>query len=753
MKFSCGVLPRIEHTVRTGGRCLVIRRWTIVFSMVVVGLLLTNPSKSDEPVDWYRWRGPEMNGASRETNLPDTWSLAGENLLWRKTGFGTRCSPIIMNNRMYFVCRDKPETTEEGEKTVCLDAQTGEVIWESIHNMFLSDAPAERVGWASVVGDPETGNVYVLGLGCMFQCLNGETGEILWQRAMNEEYGMLSTYGGRTNFPDIFENLVIISGVMTQWGENAVPAHRFIAFDKRTGEPVWFMSTRLRPEDTTYSTPVFTTFNGQAAMLFGGGDGSMYAVQPRTGKVIWKYDASPRGFNTTPLVVDNIVYCAHAEKNTADTTILGAAFALDGRLTGNISEQQLLWKINAMAVGRSSPVMVNGFLYLVDDGGTLFCIDPVKGKVVHETKVGRIMFGSLLSADGKLYCGEATGNFWIFRPKSDGSLEQLSRVRLKNEEILSSPIASGGRVYFTSTEAVYCIGKKEVTPSASPMPAPPLETPVANSDKIAHIQIAPVEAFLGSSEKLEYQVWGFNARGQSMGKVDAVFSLEGQGNLSNNSFTAPASGQHVGKITAKVGELTSVARLRVVPPLPWKFDFEDGQVPATWIGAAYRHTPKVFEDQKCLVKISTIPKGTRSQLWMGPSGLSDYTVQGDFYSTGEGERRADMGLVNQRYTLDLMAKGQLQIRSWTPRLELRFAKTIPFEWQPNEWYTMKFQSENRDGKAILRGKVWKRGTAEPSDWTVEAADATPNVNGSPGLFGNSSLAEFYLDNIQVQSNN
>ncbi len=112
-----------------------------------------------------------------------------------------------------------------------------------------------------------------------------------------------------------------------------------------------------------------------------------------------------------------------------------------------------------------------------------------------------------------------------------------------------------------------------------------------------------------------------------------------------------------------------------------------------------------------------------------------------------------MGLINQRYTLDLQGSKRLQIRSWTPRLELRFAKTIDMEWQAGVWYTMKFQSENKDGAAILRGKVWKRGEPEPEAWQIEAADATPNTTGSPGLFGNATDAEFYIDNVQVYPNN
>jgi hypothetical protein len=94
---------------------------------------------------------------------------------------------------------------------------------------------------------------------------------------------------------------------------------------------------------------------------------------------------------------------------------------------------------------------------------------------------------------------------------------------------------------------------------------------------------------------------------------------------------------------------------------------------------------------------------------------------------------------------------ELQLRSWTSRLELRFAKTIPFAWQAGTWYRMKFQNRNVDGQAAMRGKVWPRDAAEPDAWTIEAADATPNTVGSPGLFGNASDAEFYIDNVKVEA--
>jgi hypothetical protein len=185
-------------------------------------------------------------------------------------------------------------------------------------------------------------------------------------------------------------------------------------------------------------------------------------------------------------------------------------------------------------------------------------------------------------------------------------------------------------------------------------------------------------------------------------------------------------------------------------------------VPVTWVGANYRHKPLEMDGEKMIVKVTTIPKGTRSQSWMGPTDLHDYAIQADVRGAAklakppEGDaavkpeiKMPDIGLIAQRYTLDMMGESQkLQIRSWTSVLD-RFSKDVPFAWKPDTWYTMKFQANVVDGKALLRGKVWPRGEAEPKEWTIEATDEAPNVNGSPGLFGNAGNAEVYYDNITV----
>lgn len=708
-----------------------------------------------DPLDWPHWRGPEMNGISREKGLISSWSPEGENLLWKNPELATRSTPIVMRGKLYTICRDKPETTQEGEKVVCADAATGKILWENINNVFLSDAPAERVGWASVTGDPTTGHVFSQGLCGLLQCLDGETGKALWTHSLSEEYGILSTYGGRTNLPTIFEDLVIVSGVMTGWGENAVPAHRFIAFDKRNGQAVWMLSTRLRPEDTTYSTPVLGVFNGQAAMVFGAGDGSVYAVQPRTGKVLWKYDASIRGINQTPVIDGNTVYCSHSEEMIQENNVVGAFFALDGTRSGDIPAGKEIWNVKGLAVGRSAPLLINGRMYTINDSAGMVILDAKKGEEIGKQKLGTIMMGSAVYGDGKIYVGEATGRWWILEPSETG-VKVVHKLRLDGEEILASPIISHGRVFIPTIGGMYCAANKDVQPSADPIPPAPIEASRDADPKPAQAQLVPVESLLTSKKKQEFQFRLYNAAGRFLKTVPAKLTLEGPGSLDEaNKYTVADGPAHTVTIVKAEGEgLTATARIRVVPPLPWSFDFNDKQVPPTWIGAAYRHQPRDMENEPVLAKITTIPKGTRSQSWMGQPLLQNYTIQSDVMVDTKNEKIPDVGLINQRYTMVLQGSAQtLQLRSWTARVDLRFAKTMPFAVKPNTWYVMKFQAANEGTKVVLKGKVWERGQAEPEAWTIEASDEPPNTTGSPGLFGNATDAEVFYDNVKVTANN
>ena len=55
---------------------------------------------------------------------------------------------------------------------------------------------------------------------------------------------------------------------------------------------------------------------------------------------------------------------------------------------------------------------------------------------------------------------------------------------------------------------------------------------------------------------------------------------------------------------------SGTARIRVIPPLPWSYNFDNGEIPVTWVGIRYRHIPIDFELLQKLKKQN--PHGQRA---------------------------------------------------------------------------------------------------------------------------------------------
>ncbi|WP_146515232.1 outer membrane protein assembly factor BamB family protein [Rubripirellula amarantea] len=714
--------------------------------------------------DWPYWRGPAFDGTGRATGLPDNWDPKGgddSNVLWKRDDIGGPCTPIVMNGKLYTIQRAEPNTPTEGERVVCLDAATGETLWENRYNVWLSDVPAERIGWSSVVGDPETGNVYALGSCDLFQCLDGSTGKTLWSIPLHEQFGMLSTYGGRTNFPVIHEDLVIIGGIIINWGEKAKPNHRLIGMDKKTGEVRWFSGTRDLPYDTTYSAPSIVTIDGQRQLILGTGDGAIWGFQPRTGRPLWHYDLSRRGIFATPLVVGDRVFASHSEENVApNENVMGGVVGLRVSGTGADTKVTELWKQLEVVAGYSEPVLIGERLYLVDDRCKMWIFDAESGEPIVERKAfaGSRQRGAILHADNKIYVLTENGPWAVLKPTDDG-FEVINKGRIRDMEFAGSPIVSDGRLYFPGSTTLFCVSTEQGTEQSINMSqSMGEETPVGKNTKVDWVQVVPAESIVRPGDEIQVKVNVFNSLGQALPTPRTIdLTVDGPGSVNGLTFTASQDAAHTAAtITATVDGKQGEARIRIVPPLPWKFTFEGAtDPPLSWVGARYRSIIRNVDGSDVLTKITTIPKGARSRAWMGQSDLADYTIAADVRGARMSQQLPDIGLTNNGYVLDLMGESQqLQIRTWSS--QLRMAKSVDFKWDENTWYRMKFESrlesEPPAAVAVLRGKVWPRDEPEPKEWTVTARDESPNLTASPGLYGNAKVAEIYYDNIEVMEN-
>src|SRR4026208_23105 len=453
-------------------------------------LLLTSTFISD----WTEWRGPARDGVSMEKGLPTSWSPTGQNLAW-KVPYGGRSAPIVMGNRV-FLQNTAGKGELEQERVMCFNADTGKLLWEHRFNIYLSDVPPHRVGWASPVGDPATGNVYVFGVGGNLIGFNRD-GKVLWERSLGEDFGLLTTHGGRTESPIIDGDMVIVSGVTFQWGEHGRGAHRFMAFDKKTGETMWVSAPGGRPYDTTYAPPIIANINGTRLLIQGASDGVVHAIKAQTGEPVWKYEISKRGINTGVVVKGTTAILTHSEENLASSE-MGMMVAIDATAKGEIKPENVKWTVYGWQGGGSSPVIDGDRLYQLDNGANVAAFDVNTGKQLWLQNLGTIQKASPVFADGKLYVGTENGKFFILKPTATGC-EILDQDQLgteaQPEAIVGSAAVSNGRIFFASDSGLYAIGKKSNSSSSHTNANAAVGSSVS-SQPATWVQVVPTELIL-----------------------------------------------------------------------------------------------------------------------------------------------------------------------------------------------------------------------------------------------------------------
>jgi hypothetical protein len=272
--------------------------------------------------------------------------------------------------------------------------------------------------------------------------------------------------------------------------------------------------------------------------------------------------------------------------------------------------------------------------------------------------------------------------------------------------------------------------------------------------------VFPYEALLNPGEKKAYSLKLFDAKGNLVREekgAAATWALDGGlgGSVAaDGTYTAPA-GSSAGFVKATIGGVSGTARVRVIAPLPWSFDFEGATAPAPpsdWIGANTKVTLKTVEGVgSVLVRPRDETVGRRAKVLFGRPDWSGLTVEADVRGRVERRQRGDTGVINQRYVMTLFGNAQkLELQPWQAADEMTVR--VPFAWKPDTWYRMKLRVENlQNGSVQVRGKVWPAGDAEPAAWTIEKTDTIGHRHGSPGIYAD-GISDVYFDNVKVTKN-
>ena len=641
------------------------------------------------------------------------------------------------------------------ERLVALDANTGKLVWEQRLNVFHSDVPAHRGGWASPSVDPATGIVYTFGVGGLLTA-STPAGKVQWQRSLSEDFGLVSTHGGRTVSPIVEGNLVIVNALCVGWGDLGRGGNRWFAFDKTTGATVWISSPQKKHYDTNMSPGIVTTVDGMKLLIVGGTDGTFHALKVNTGEQVWEFEISKRAILTGAVVNGTTAFITHSEENL-DTSEMGMMAALDVGRKGTLTrDKNTKWFNHGFQGGFASPVTDGERLYIVDNGAILGAFDLKDGRKAWEKILGTIQKSSPVLADGKLYVGTENGKFFILKPSATG-VEVLDEDWLGSQEapepVYGSPAVSGGRVFVTSAEATYAIGKN--APKAKPASLAKPAAVAPSTEAPALVQVSPYEVMLSPGEKATFKARLFDAKGNFIREDKA--DLGARSAWAGPSPTASTRRRRSRRAaTSRPRSAASQGRRACASCRRCR-----GATTSTPGPARRRRSTGPTRPGRCSCATSTAARASpacptrlrsaaRASSW-GPSTWSNYTVEADVRVTEKRRTMSDVGVIAQRYGLVLFGNSQkIELQPWQA-VPGRTA-TVPFAWKPDTWYRVKLQVQNEaGGVTVARGKVWPRGEAEPAAWTIEKKDAIGHREGAPGLYFDPAN-EIYFDNVKVGAN-
>lgn len=404
---------------------------------------------SSEP-GWPQWRGPRRDGICDETGLLLNWPEGGPRLLWKTNGLGGGYSAPILTGGRLFLAGDVGEEL----RIFALDF-LGRRLWQATNGEFWKEPfPGSRAS-CTVHG----GRLFHLNAHGRLACLDPATGREHW--AVN----VLERFGGK-NITWALSECLLVDGprvIVTPGGEKALMA----ALDVRTGETVWTTeplrggaspsAAHQRVEDpagvadnASYSSPILFTQDGRR-QLVSCSLRHVFGVDAETGKLLWTHPMRTRHqvIAMAPVLVNGGVFVTAPD--TPDAALLRIRFEGDGVVV----EQPWITRLDTCHGG---VVVKDGALY-----GSWYrarkgwaCVDGATGEVRYETDA--IAKGSVLYADGRLYCLAEDGEMCLVKPTASG-FEFNGRFRLvpeRKSDVWTHPVIHEGRLYLRYHETLFC---------------------------------------------------------------------------------------------------------------------------------------------------------------------------------------------------------------------------------------------------------------------------------------------------------
>lgn len=412
--------------------------------------------------NWPQWRGPRMDGTSRDAGFP--LSADGQ-VAWRTELPGSgHASPIVWRDRLFTVAA-LPESEER--VLLCLDRASGAVLWravvlkapaEGIHKLnslasstpatdgekiftaFLDSMPKDAAGGEPAEGGHHDGKSHK---GTVVISAHDFSGKRLWQ----VRPGPFSSKHGFCSSPVIFEDKVIVN--CDHDGDGYI-----VALARADGRELWRID---RPNKTrSYCVPLVREIGGRVQMVLSGTK-CVASYDPHDGKLLWIIDGPTEQF-VASLVYGERTGLLYMSGGFPEHHLL--AIRPDG--VGNVTDTHITWRTNKGVAYVPSPLVEGDHLLIVSDSGVAHCFNARTGEIEWEERM-REHHASLTSAGGVVYFVNDAGILRAVRPGK--TYENLAESAL-GERVFASPALSEGQIFIRTDKALICLGKRGMKAAA-----------------------------------------------------------------------------------------------------------------------------------------------------------------------------------------------------------------------------------------------------------------------------------------------
>jgi outer membrane protein assembly factor BamB len=275
------------------------------------------------------------------------------------------------------------------------------------------------------------------------------------------------------------------------WSHLNIPAPNaptLVCLDKATGKYLGEEQSGISPNimHCTWSSPALGEVDGKDAVIFGGGDGKLYAFNPvskpdkddpeiKILPEIWKYNCVPEPYFehkyphpdgpseviATPVIYKNRAYLAIGQDPEHGEGV-GNLICLKLDQKGDVPRDKALWTSDKIhrSLSTASIDPETGLLFIADFSGYVRCLDAETGEQFWVYDMKAHIWGSTMVGDGKVYVGDEDGDLVVlparkdFDPKKDKPISET----MFPGPIHSSPIEANGTVYVCTQSHLYAIG-------------------------------------------------------------------------------------------------------------------------------------------------------------------------------------------------------------------------------------------------------------------------------------------------------